>query len=301
MALEVKSLLGIGGVAPQDNPRAYFWEHRLHWFMVIVALLSVPAFVLEETLGSPVLRNIGRGIDLFIFLAFAAELLWMLGVTKHKLRYLLRNWLDLFIVLAAAVNLLLGWETEWVAISRLMRLTMVSLLLARTLGAMRDLFSPTGLPYVLGFAVISLLLAGAGFYWLEPTVDSYFDGLWLAFVTAATVGYGDYIPTTHASRLFAVVTVVLGFTVFSLVTATFVRLFLGEDEARLRREMHVDIKALRRSTEEAISAEEQALRRELDQNLRMLQAEVRQLREELRRAGVLGEKDHPVERRLADR
>jgi voltage-gated potassium channel len=301
MAMDVKSLLGIGGVAPHDHPRAYYWEHRLHWFMVIVALLSVPAFILEETLASPVLRNIGRSIDLFIFLAFTLELLWMLGVTKHKRRYLLRNWLDLFIVLAAGVNLLLGWETEWVAISRLMRVTMVSLLLARTLGAMRDLFSPTSLPYVLGFAVVSLLLAGAGFYWLEPTIDSYLDGLWLAFVTAATVGYGDFIPTTHASRLFAVITVVLGFTVFSLVTATFVRLFLGEDEARLRREMHVDIKALRRATEEAIGAEENALRRELHENLRALREEMQELREDLRGAGVLDRKDPPSNRRMADR
>jgi len=301
MALEVKSLLGIGGVARHDNPRAYYWEHRLHWFMVIVALLSVPAFVLEETLSSPVLRNIGRGIDLFIFLAFTVELLWMLGITTHKLRYLLRNWLDVFIVFAAGLNLLLGWETEWVAISRLLRLTMVSLLLARTLGAMRDLFSPSGLPYVIGFSVISLLLAGAGFYWLEPTIDSYLDGLWLAFVTAATVGYGDFIPTTPASRLFAVFTVVLGFTVFSLVTATFVRLFLGEDEARLRREMHMDIKLLRRSTEEAISAEERLLRRELHQNVRRLHEEVRQLREDLRRAGVLGEEAPKPERRVVDR
>jgi voltage-gated potassium channel len=300
MTVDAKSLIGIGGVGPHENPRAYHWEHRLHWFMVFVALLSVPAFLLEETFQSPALRLIGRLIDLFILGAFSFELVWMLRITTHKWRYLRHNWLDVLIVLAAAVNLL-GWQTEWVALTRLMRIAVVGLLLARALGAMRDLFSPTGLPYVLGFLVISLLLAGAGFYWLEPTVNTYLDGLWLAFVTAATVGYGDFVPTTPLSRLFAVLTVVLGLSVLSLVTATLVSLFIGEDEARLRRDMHQDIKALRQSTEQAIGADEQALRRELHHDMRLLREEVRQLREDLQRAGVLDEAEVGPGRRRADR
>jgi voltage-gated potassium channel len=286
MTIDIKSLIGLGGVAPHDNPRAYHWQHRLHWFMVVIALLSVPAFILEESLGAPALRTLGRGIDLVILLAFALELGWMMRIVTHKLDYLLRNWLDVLIVVAAGANLL-GWETEWVALARLMRIAIVGLLLARALGAMRDLFSPTGLPYVLGFAVISLLLSGAGFYWLEPTVESYLDGLWLAFVTAATVGYGDFVPTTPYSRLFAVFTVVIGLSVLSLVTATLVSIFIGEDEKRLRREMREDIKSLRRSTEEAISSEEQAVRQELHRDIRLLRDEVRRLREDLRRAGAL--------------
>jgi voltage-gated potassium channel len=254
--------------------------------MVVIALLSVPAFILEESLGAPALRTLGRGIDLVILLAFALELGWMMRIVTHKLDYLLRNWLDVLIVVAAGANLW-GWETEWVALARLMRITIVGLLLARALGAMRDLFSPTGLPYVLGFAVISLLLSGAGFFWLEPTVESYLDGLWLAFVTAATVGYGDFVPTTPYSRLFAVFTVVIGLSVLSLVTATLVSIFIGEDEKRLRREMREDIRLLRRSTEEAISSEEQAVRQELHRDIRLLRDEVRRLREDLRRAGAL--------------
>jgi voltage-gated potassium channel len=295
VSFDVKSLVGLGGVAAHDSPRAYHWQRRLHRFMVIVALLSVPAFILEESLGSPTLRTVGRALDLFIFVAFTTELAWMMHVTTRKSTYLLRNWLDLLIVLAAGANLW-GWQTEWVALARLMRITIVGLLLARALGAIRDLFSPTGLPYVLAFAVIALLLAGVGFYSLEPTVDSYIDGLWLAFVTAATVGYGDFVPTTPFSRLFAVFTVVIGVSVLSLVTATLVSLFIGEDEKRLRREMHEDIRSLRRSTEAAISSEEQAVRQELHHEVRLLREELRGLREDLRRAGVLPD-DSPGTRR----
>ena len=42
------SWIGIGGVPPDDNPQAYVWEHRLHWVMICVALLSIPGFYFEE-------------------------------------------------------------------------------------------------------------------------------------------------------------------------------------------------------------------------------------------------------------
>jgi ABC-type phosphate transport system auxiliary subunit len=85
-------------------------------------------------------------------------------------------------------------------------------------------------------------------------------------------------------------------SVLSLVTATLVSLFIGEDEKRLRREMHEDIRSLRRSTEAAISSEEQAVRQELHHEVRLLREELRGLREDLRRAGVLPD-DSPGTRR----
>jgi voltage-gated potassium channel len=95
-----------------------------------------------------------------------------------------------------------------------------------------------------------LLLAGVGFYFLEPTVHSLGEGLWLAFVTGSTVGYGDVVPTTTASRIFAVVMVLVGFALLSMVTATISAFFIGEDEKRTRREMHKDVRELRREVRE---------------------------------------------------
>ncbi len=99
--------------------------------------------------------------------------------------------------------------------------------------------------HILLAAVGLFAIAGLGFYWLEPQVTSYADGLWLAFITGATVGYGDLVPTTAASRVFAVFIVLLGYAVFSIVTATISALFIGEDEKRFEHELHADIRALR--------------------------------------------------------
>jgi len=111
--------------------------------------------------------------------------------------------------------------------------------------SLRRLFSPSGTLYLFGLAAATLGMAGAGFYWFEPTVTSYADGLWLAFESGATVGYGDLVPTTPASRLFAAFMVLLGYALMSLVTASIAAVFVGEDEKVLRREMHHDIKQLR--------------------------------------------------------
>ena len=216
MPLSLYRWIGMGGVPSHDSPRAYRWERRLHWLMIGVALLSIPAFLFETTPAFVALKRLGLTLDVFILVAFSAELLWMLWVTQQR-----------------------------------------ALFLVRIIGSLRNLFSPTAVPYVLGLGVVNLAIAGAGFYWLEPTVESYGDGLWLAFTSGATVGYGDIIPTTPASRIFAALMVLVGYAILSMVTASIAAFFVGEDEKHLRRETHHDIKALREEvTQLRLSLEE---------------------------------------------
>lgn len=95
-----------------------------------------------------------------------------------------------------------------------------------------------------------LLLGGVGFWLLDPNVKTIEDGLWLAFTTAATVGYGDMVPSTHASRGFSVIVVLLGLAVLSLTTASLSAIFVEKDveEAEVRpieQELMREIKHLR--------------------------------------------------------
>ena len=282
----VRRWFGISGVPAQDNARAHAWERRLHGVMIGIALGSVAALYLTEVVTKPSLRSLGHSLEWLIFLAFAAELVWMLYLTSHKLPYLLANWLDVLIVFFAGLALA-GADSEWVALARLLRLAAVGLLLARAVGSIRSLFTPGGLPYVFGLAIIVFLIAGAGFYWLEPTVQSFADGLWLAFTTGATVGYGDLVPTTTSARIFAVLITMLGLSFFSLVTASIAAFFIGEDEKLLRKELHEDIRHLRSEVAQLINEEERVLRREMHADVRQLRDELRRLREELNRQGLL--------------
>lgn len=249
MAIDFRRWMGMGGVPPHDHPDAYVWERHLHWIMVAVALLAIPSFYLEMQSYGDALTGFGMELDLFIFLAFSLETLWMLRVCRNKWLYLKYNWLNVLIILGSGLGLV-GLPSEWLPLVRLLRIAYVALALARMLASLRLLLSARAVPYAFVLGGITLLASGAGFYWLEPTVHTFGEGLWLAFITGATVGYGDFVPTTTTARIFAVVMVIVGFTVFSLVTASISAFFVGEDEKKLRREMHRDIQELRREIAE---------------------------------------------------
>lgn len=116
-----------------------------------------------------------------------------------------------------------------------------------------------GLWYSLALCVIILLLGGVGFWALEPQINSLQDGLWLAFTTAATVGYGDTVPQTHVGRAFAVVVVLLGLAVLSLVTASLAALFVERDVEADERQIEVDLLREIRALRHQVNAIERRL------------------------------------------
>lgn len=245
MPFNIRLAMGLGGVPPNDSHRAYLWEKRLHWPMLVTTLLAIPAFYLGDLAAEPHLKTLGRMLDMAVLLAFSAELLLMLRVSTQRKRYLVHNWLSLAIIAATALSLLLAHMSgELFALLRLLRLAIAGLLIARLAHQLRSL-TPGSTPYILLLGFVLMLVSGAGFYWLEPTVGSYWDGVWLAFTSGLTVGYGDLVPTTHSARLFASVVIVLTYGVMSLVTAAIAAFFVGQEERRMRLEMHHDLKALR--------------------------------------------------------
>lgn len=102
-----------------------------------------------------------------------------------------------------------------------------------------------GLAYSLALCVLLMAGGGVGFWLMEPRVHSLGEGLWLAFTTAATVGYGDIVPSTHASRAFAMLIVLLGLAVLSLVTASVAAIFVGTEERQIERDLMRELASLR--------------------------------------------------------
>lgn len=245
MSLNTRIALGLAGVPPHDTPQAYEWEKRLHWPVMIATLLAIPAFYLTVLSDEPPLNRIGWIMDAAVMLTFLTELVIMLKVCSQKKRYLVYNWLSVTIVFVTATSVLMPQlPTDLSALLRLLRLAVVGLLVARLAHSLRTL-TPGSTPYILLIGFLLMLLAGGGLYWLEPTVHSYWDGVWLAFVSGLTVGYGDLVPTTGPARLFAGLVIVLTYGVMSLVTASIAAFFIGKEEKQLRREMHQEIKTLR--------------------------------------------------------
>lgn len=109
----------------------------------------------------------------------------------------------------------------------------------------KRLVTRRGVMYSLVLCLLILGLGGVGFWFIEPRAVTLSDGLWLAFTTAATVGYGDIVPSTHLSRAFAVLVVLLGLAVLSLVTASVAAMFVETEERQIERDLMHAIGALR--------------------------------------------------------
>ncbi|MEN9864495.1 MAG: hypothetical protein RL748_85 [Pseudomonadota bacterium] len=216
-------------------------------WLLLGLLLSIPAFYLAVTAQQSGYGLWGR--VLYGLTALLVVLDISVQMQKNGRRFSAwRRWQPYFLDMLIGVGVLLSacrhdvpWQDgEWV-----LRLVLVAMIFLRLVLLVAGFVAPHRLTQILTLAVLMVVMAGGVFYWLEPNVHSYADGIWLAFTTVSTLGYGDIVPSTPGARVFAVFIVVLGYALFSIVTATIAALFVGEDEKRLERELHADIRALR--------------------------------------------------------
>ncbi|WP_321915669.1 MULTISPECIES: potassium channel family protein [unclassified Paraburkholderia] len=234
---------GLGGVDSHDGAAAlHAWSHA-RWILLAGCLIAIPAFYLELLATSNSMLLTARALYGGMAAACAGAIARTAWSSRQPTRFLDRNAFDVAIACGALVSMI-GGANPWSSLEWALRLAFMGMIALRIVFALRAYFEPNRLVLLPLVGAIVVLLGGAGFYALEPHVHSYAEGLWLAFESSATVGYGDYAPTTPASRVFAVFVVLLGYGMLSLAFAGIAAWIIGKEERRLRREMHRDIKAL---------------------------------------------------------
>lgn len=135
-----------GALIGKDDKRFYTElpdgriEHRADRAMLVLALLVIPAIVFEASVTW--LRNVAWGLNVLVWIGFAAELAFVLTVSRHRLRTLGAHWLDAAIVVVSFP--LFGHVLQSARALRLLRLTRLMTFGARANQLARELFSPTG-------------------------------------------------------------------------------------------------------------------------------------------------------------
>jgi voltage-gated potassium channel len=248
---------------PASAGRAVRVERRWRVPTLVAQVATIPAFYLDmlrEGLVWPaVIAYLGAAVML------GAALWHTAAATGHAAAHVRANGLDLLLIAGLVASALAphGAQSDW---ALLMRLAVAFLSLLRMVWCLQHLFTRGGTIYLVALSLLVLLMCGVGFWWLEPTTPTLAEGLWLAFTTAATVGYGDVVPTTPASRIFAVFVVMLGFGVLTLVTAAIAATWIETEERRIERELMHDM----HRQIGAVQAELAALRGELRAAARLL-------------------------------
>lgn len=206
--------------------------------MLLALCATIPAFYAD--LLTPGASLVPRLVYAVAALLTAAALLHTARRTDDFAGHLRANVTDLLLapgLLLAAVLPGSDAAAPWLWF----RLAVAFLSLVRMVWAVQRAVTRGGLLYLLLTAAAILVLCGAGYWWIEPTTPTLAEGLWLAFVTAATVGYGDVVPTTTASKIFSIFVVLLGFGVLTLVTAAIAAHWVETEEREIEREVLRDV------------------------------------------------------------
>lgn len=225
--------LGLGGVDPTENPTARRWGTYLEWPMIVVAFWILVDWYLASKQGSP--YTFSRYTDPLVWSCFLLELVLLTILVDDRSRHLRRNWLNLLIVLAGLPVL---WGVEPGFYTGALRTLRLLLMLGIFVRVSDDVFSiltrhNLGATLVIGFVL--MVIAGVLISGIDPAFKTPIDGIWWAWVTITTVGYGDLVPSTTEGRVFGALLILMGVGLFSMITASFSAFFIEQDEETLSR------------------------------------------------------------------
>lgn len=205
------------------NERSAEVERRLNIPMLFVALLVVPILVIENSGVSHGWKTAAMLVNALVWLAFVAELVVMLRVVPDRKQWLREHPLDVAIVILTPPLMPAGMQSA--RIFRLLRL----IRLVRMVQLTRRVFSLNGLRDAAVLTLAIVLVGGTAFAAVETTpahkVTSW-DGIWWAFQTVTTVGYGDTPVTTTGGRVIAIAVMLTGMGFVAILTAAAARRFI---------------------------------------------------------------------------
>jgi voltage-gated potassium channel len=194
-------------------------EQWFHFPIVVAALIAIPAIAVQLTVEHGWMLVLANVVGWIVWSVFVLELVFGLRTATHPARWLVTHPIELLVVVLTPPFLgeLLLSMPYLGALLRLLLLLRVVLPILR----LRKLITLSGVVYGCVFCLLMLVACGLAYPIVEPAARhaGADDGLWWAWMTSTTVGYGDIYPVTSAGRMLAGFTVLVGIRFVSLFTA----------------------------------------------------------------------------------
>ena len=198
-----------------------------NFFLTILAIgflvaFSWPAF---DVSPSSNVVNFTNAIQWISWVAFAGDLAFNFGRAKDKARFLKQHPVEIL-----AVGLPMLRPLRLLRVISFSSLVLDKIAIGRSVGIAVKVAATTFFFGYIAAVQITITERGA----TGANIKSFSDGLWWAFTTITTVGYGDRYPTTTEGRFIAVSLMILGISLLGVISATiaawFVRMMQQEDQ-----------------------------------------------------------------------
>ncbi|MCI8510939.1 MAG: potassium channel family protein [Lachnospiraceae bacterium] len=200
------------------------------WYDIIISVLAVAAVVLAVIDIAEGLRPWQQKADSFILSIFTLDYFVRLLIAPKKGTFFTHNICDLIAILPFHTVFRAFKLARWGWIAKLGKLPRIFAFLYRPLKKAKVFFNTNGFKYVVFVTILMILTGGFLIHYAEGM--SITDGIWWAFVTATTVGYGDISPGTFYGRCIAMVLMLVGIGLIGTVTSTLTSYFLNASKKR---------------------------------------------------------------------
>lgn len=203
---------------------------RHTYYDVVISSLAVVSVILIIIDYSDGLWGWKLWLNRGLWIVFIADFVTRYQRAPKKAEFIQRNFYDLLAVIPFHGIFMPAPVIELDRLLRVLNLLRLIGFLARPLRKANKFFDTNGFKYVLLATVILIFSGGFLIQYAEGMTLS--DGIWWAFVTATTVGYGDISPNTFYGRMIAMLLMLVGIGLLGSVTSTLTSYFMNNSSKR---------------------------------------------------------------------
>lgn len=159
-------------------------------------------------------------IDRIIWGIFFLDVTIRFVRAENKWRYIKENPFDIIAIIPLDSIFRIARIARFFKIIRLISIS------SHFFGPVFKILNTNGLNRVLTVTFVLLFISAIPICLVEPSIQTYEDALWWAFVTATTVGYGDLSPVTPIGRVIAIILMIFGIGLIGMITGSIATFFI---------------------------------------------------------------------------
>jgi len=245
------------------------WIQRLDIILSILIVLDIIFLIGSFLVDLNVFYlNFILLFDTALCLVLILTFIIKIAMAEDRKDYFRKNYLDL--IASVPLDLLLApagtFHFDFVNVVILIRFLRMLLLFKESFKYLRRFFNATYLDKIIAIFIVVIVGSTFALEYFDPTIPNLYYSSWFVFQTITTVGYGDVIPKSPIGQLIAMILLIVGVLMFSILTASFAYLFNDKVFKEENEEFNEKLTILKKGMEDNKQSIEEIKERSISSN-----------------------------------